>query len=179
MRFLSDMMSDKNRKYFDRAAALAPLAALFIWAAPVQAAPKADAAPAKDQVERGRYLAHAVAQCVQCHSPRAAGGELVEGRSFTGAPLPSTGPDWAGVWAVRTPNLREMARAEPQNIMAVLTTGKRLDGTRPRSPMPPYRLKKEDAEAVVAYLAALPASGETLPADAADMPRAASTTAEK
>ena len=36
------------------------------------------------QLERGRYIAHDVAMCVQCHTPRDASGALIEGQEFMG-----------------------------------------------------------------------------------------------
>jgi len=48
-------------------------------------APPSAAGPS---VERGNYLTHEVAMCVQCHSPRDASGRIIESQEFRGAPMP-------------------------------------------------------------------------------------------
>lgn len=111
-------------------------------------------------VERGRYLTHHVAMCIQCHSPRDEGGDIIETDTFTGAVIPMTQPDWAEDWAARSANLRALVREDPERVISVLTTGLRPNGTDPRDPMPPFRLKLADAQAIVRYLESLPLTEE-------------------
>ena len=78
-----------KRWFPSRAAAL--LALGFLLLAPhLLSQPATDvAAPARPapsgEVERGRYLVHHVAMCVQCHSPRDRYGELEQNRLLRGA----------------------------------------------------------------------------------------------
>ncbi len=108
-------------------------------------------------VERGRYLVHDVAMCVQCHSPRNENGQIIERQILRGGTVPVDGPSWAADanWAYLAPDLRALARARSDYLTTVLITGKRPDGTRPKSPMPPFRLTRQDAEAIVEYLRSL------------------------
>ncbi len=106
-------------------------------------------------VERGRYLVHDVAMCVQCHSPRNDNGQIIERQILRGGTVPVEGPKWAADWAYLAPDLRALARARADYLTTVLITGMRPDGTQPKSPMPPFRLTGQDAEAIVEYLRSL------------------------
>ncbi len=106
-------------------------------------------------VERGRYLAHDVAMCVQCHTPRLPDGSLDETRLFAGAPMPFESP-WPGQrWALDAPAIRGTGHLSDEDLMSLLTTGRRTTGHAPRPPMPPFRMSEEDAAAVIAYLRSL------------------------
>ncbi len=116
----------------------------------------ADAAAKKDpKIERGRYLAHDVASCVYCHSPRSESGAVVPTRLFEGAPLPivpPAGQDWAAI----APNLKSIAAIwGEKDLIKFLQTGVPPRGAKPRLPMPPFRMNEEDASAVAAYLRSL------------------------
>ena len=107
-------------------------------------------------VERGRYLVNDVAQCVQCHSPRTSSGTIARDELMRGASIEADAPSWIGdMWASYAPNAITFARGRGDYVVTLLTTGKRPDGTVPKSPMPQYGLTVEDAEAVVAYLRTL------------------------
>jgi hypothetical protein len=114
----------------------------------------AKSAPAGD-VERGRYLAHDVAMCVQCHTPRNADGTLDETRLFEGATIPLTSPFPGERWATQSPAIAGLGVFNEDDEMSLLTTGQRRDGKRPLPPMPSFRLKPDDARAVIAYLRSL------------------------
>jgi mono/diheme cytochrome c family protein len=103
-------------------------------------------------VARGEYLVHYVAMCVQCHTPRTAGGELDTSRLLEGAPVPLASPYPNRPWALVAPSLAGLAPWSEEQIVTLLTTGARPDGQVPRPPMPPFRMSRQDAEAVVAYL---------------------------
>jgi len=109
-------------------------------------------------VERGRYLTHDVAMCVQCHSPRQEDGSLIEGKEFTGAPFPVTAPTFisSGEWCVVTPPIAGLPGFTKAEAVEFFMNGARLGEHQPKWPMPPYRMSREDAEAVVAYLQSLP-----------------------
>jgi mono/diheme cytochrome c family protein len=110
---------------------------------------------ARGDVERGRYLTHDVAMCVQCHTPRNAAGELDQTRLFAGATIPLSSPFPGQVWATEAPAIAGLGVFNEEDEMSLLTTGARRDGKRPRPPMPSFRMKPDDARAVIAYLRSL------------------------
>lgn len=114
-------------------------------------------APAEDAdaVRRGEYLALHVAQCVQCHTPRDETGSLDRTRLFRGAAVPVEGPDFVERWATHAPSLAGPSEREAEILLSVLTRGHRPDGEVPRPPMPPFRMERADAQAIVAYLRSL------------------------
>lgn len=126
----------------------------------VAAAVMAAAAQASDrQVVRGRYLVENVAMCGDCHTPRGAMGQPDLARPLAGAPIDfhpgQPVPAWAEeAPAIAGPQARGWTRAQ---MVTFLKTGERPDGSFARAPMPMVRLTQDDAEAVAAYLAALPA----------------------
>jgi len=116
----------------------------------------AAAASRVDQIARGRYLVHHVAMCVQCHTPRDANGELDRTRLLKGAPIPVSSPFPAQRWAFAAPAIAGLPGLSNEDETTLLTTGRRIGSDAPKPPMPPFRLTREDAEAVVAYLRSLP-----------------------
>ena len=116
---------------------------------------RAQAPATAAQIQRGEYLVLHVAMCVQCHTPRDQQGRLDETRLLQGAPMPVESPFPAFRWAFRAPALAGLSALPAKDVLSLLQTGKRLDGSSPNPPMPPFRLTAEDAAAVVAYLASL------------------------
>lgn len=116
----------------------------------------APSAPTEDErIERGIYLTHRVAMCIQCHTPRDERGELVLSRLFEGAPIPVESPAFADEWASRAPALAGLRGWTDEAFVTLLMTGVRPNGTSPRPPMPPFRFSAEDAAAIAAYLRSL------------------------
>ena len=113
------------------------------------------AAPAGPLVERGRYLVHDVALCIQCHSPRDEAGRLIETKLLTGAPIPFDSPYPGQPWAYQAPNIRGMIGYTEAEGVRLLTEGITRGGTPPRPPMQQFHMSPEDARAVVAYLKSL------------------------
>jgi hypothetical protein len=107
-------------------------------------------------VERGRYLTHEVAMCVQCHSPRDASGQIIESQEFRGAPMPLRSPYPGAEFALRAPDLRSLASHSEDAVVRLLETGIARDGGRPQLPMPPFRMNHEDAQSIAMYLRSLP-----------------------
>lgn len=107
------------------------------------------------QIQHGEYLVKHVAMCVQCHSPRLADGQLDRSKLFQGAPMPVRSPFPNTQWAVRTPALAGLPGWADDDIIHFLMTGRRFNGQSPLPPMPPFRMSREDATAVVAYLRSL------------------------
>ena len=127
-----------------RTAAVAAALVAAAWAV----APQGD-------VERGRYLVHHVAMCVQCHTPRDPRGNLVEPRLLQGAPVPLSSP-FAEAWAFRAPWLAGLPGHSEEELVKLLRTGiVPRTGRPPAPPMPPFRMAESDAKAVAAYLKSL------------------------
>jgi mono/diheme cytochrome c family protein len=106
-------------------------------------------------VQHGEYIVNEVAMCVECHTPRTPSGGLIRQRLLQGAPVPLESP-WPGrKWAVRAPHIAGLPGFTGPDMVHLLTTGSRPDGRKPDPPMPSFRLTKQDAEAVVAYLRSL------------------------
>jgi len=106
-------------------------------------------------IERGRYITHDLAMCVQCHSPRNESGEIRKSEEFRGAPIPVLSPFPGKPWAVRAPNLRGLEGFSDGAILRLLVEGVAHRGAPPQSPMPPFRMTSKDAKAVLAYLRSL------------------------
>jgi mono/diheme cytochrome c family protein len=146
-------------------------ATIFVWlilaAAPAIAQekeapqPRADQSPAAEPeegaspAERGRYLVHHVAMCVICHSPKDGQGRVVESQILRGSPMPVKSPYPRQTWAFRAPALAGLGGFTEADIVTLLQTGSRPNGDVPAPPMPPFRMTKEDAQAVAAYLKSL------------------------
>ena len=137
-------------KLFAIGALLVPI---WLAAAAVPQAP----APAGEGggVERGRYLVHRVSLCVQCHSPRDENGRLLETRLLSGARIPVDSPFPGQPWAYQAPDIRGMLGYTEEEGVRLLTEGITRNGTAPRPPMQQFRMTREDARAVVAYLRSL------------------------
>jgi len=135
-----------DHRYLISTAAAAALAAVIGMSS-------GGSAPAS--VERGQYLVHSVAMCVQCHSPRDESGELIGTRLLSGAPMPVKSPFRGKEWASRAPNLRGLTGFSDEAVTRLLTEGVAHTGQPPDGPMPPFRLNREDAAAVIAYLKSL------------------------
>jgi mono/diheme cytochrome c family protein len=121
-----------------------------------QAAPTPAARGADPRlVERGDYLAHHVAMCVECHSPRDRRGAIIPGEEFRGAPNPFVAPFPGMPWAIRSVNIRGLGDLPEEAVIRLLTTGMGRNGAPPDPPMPQFRMSRADAEAIVAYLRSL------------------------
>ncbi|MFI5178265.1 MAG: hypothetical protein ACHQO8_06870 [Vicinamibacterales bacterium] len=117
-----------------------------------QVPPPAAQSDAASLVARGEYLANRVAMCVQCHSPRDIHGNVLLTQKFRGAPIPVTSPWPEREFAFRAPSIAGLPGFTDEQIIALLTEGKAIDRDPPRPPMPPFRMMRQDAQAIVAYL---------------------------
>jgi len=117
-------------------------------------AAKAPSTTDKEQlIARGQYLTQHVAMCVQCHSPHDNQGNLIPGQLFTGQDLRVKFMwNWDMTWAQRAPNIVGLPGYTHDMAIRLLTKGIARTDKPPRRPMPPFRLSREDAEAVIAYL---------------------------
>lgn len=117
-------------------------------------APTADASSAA-LIERGKYLVERVAMCIDCHSPRTPTGEFDQKRWLQGSVLDFAPrhpiPNWTDV----APAIAGLPGYTEEEAIRLLETGIAPNGKPLRPPMPPYRMNREDARAVVAYLKSL------------------------
>ena len=123
----------------------------------IGASPPAQAAapPAQNPaalVAQGEYLANRVAMCVQCHSPRDAQGNVMLSQRFHGGAIPVQSPYPNRQFAAQAPNIAGLPGFTDDQIIALLTEGRATDRDPPRPPMPPFRMSRQDAQAIVAYL---------------------------
>jgi mono/diheme cytochrome c family protein len=111
--------------------------------------------PTDPKVKRGRYLVTSVSMCGDCHSPMNEKGEPIEGQWLKGSVLTFKPAVEMPVWADRAPGIAGLAGWSDQEALEFLMTGLDSNGKPARPPMPQYRLSKEDASAVLAYLRSL------------------------
>ena len=109
----------------------------------------------KGTVARGKYLVEQVAMCVDCHSPRNEKGEYVRERWLQGAAIAFKPTVPVPAWAEVAPPLAGLPGWTEAQLVTLLTTGKDQKGKPAEPPMPEYRMTREDAAAVAAYLASL------------------------
>jgi mono/diheme cytochrome c family protein len=104
------------------------------------------------KIGRGKYLTEEVAKCQDCHTQRLASGKLDKKAWLKGA-TPS------GKSRVVSPDITSGGDLWKQRgemgMLRFLENGGHPEGTTAGAPMPPYKLRPDDAEAIVAYLKSL------------------------
>src|SRR5215470_12895661 len=106
--------------------------------------------------DRGRYIVDSVAMCVDCHTPRDESGKLLKTEYLRGASIPVEAPPFLkGKWAAKAPNIAGLPGYSDEEGIRLLTEGINRNGAPPNAPMPQFRLTRDDAAAVVAYLKSL------------------------
>jgi mono/diheme cytochrome c family protein len=110
---------------------------------------------AADKIERGRYLVQQVAMCGECHTPRNEKSEPIPDQTLQGASTFFKPLQPIADWAEYTPPLAGFPGFTDDQAITFLTTGKDPSGQLANPPMPQYRLTREDATAVLAYLKSL------------------------
>lgn len=133
------------------------LGAALLPAVWVAREPREAARGEEDLVRRGDYITHSVAMCVICHSGRDAAGVVLPGQEFLGGVITAlpTHDDGGGDWAFRAPRLAGLPGYDEELFLRLLMEGIARDGLPPLRPMPPFRMAREDASAVYAYLKSL------------------------
>jgi mono/diheme cytochrome c family protein len=134
---------------------IAAVALLAVLALSAGAAEPVAKSKGSAKVARGKYLVEQVAMCVDCHSPRGPTGQYIRESWLQGAPLTFKNTVPMPRWAEVAPPLAGLPGWTEAQIVTLLTTGKDQKGEPPEPPMPDYRMTKEDAAAVAAYLASL------------------------
>jgi mono/diheme cytochrome c family protein len=109
------------------------------------------------QIARGKYIVEGVAMCGTCHTPRTDSGEIDQARWLDGAALWLLPAHPTAGWPLKAPRLAGSPAASDEELIRLLTTGIWKTGRRLKSPMPQFRMSRDDAEAVVAYLRSLTA----------------------
>jgi len=115
----------------------------------------AQSAASAAKVARGKYLVENIAHCGDCHSPHDAKGEAIRGKELRGATLDFKMINPVPVWADKSPNIAGLRGWEDADAVKFFMTGLAYNDLPARPPMPQYKMTKEDAEAVVAYLKSL------------------------
>lgn len=115
--------------------------------------------PAASQIEYGRYLAEEVGKCQICHTPRTETGELDKERPMKGMLLDFAPLKPVAGWHKSAPDITSggqlWERWGEAAMVKFMTTGLTPKGKPSDAPMPAYKLKQADAEAIVAYLKSL------------------------
>jgi len=106
-------------------------------------------------VERGRYIVEGVARCGQCHTPNDEHGVPDRSHWLDGAAVWLEPANRAADWPLKAPRIAGTLPGTDDEMVTLLTTGIWRDGKRLRPPMPQFRMNREDAHAVVAYLRSL------------------------
>lgn len=114
---------------------------------------------AQGDVERGKYLVEEVAKCQDCHSPKDEKGEPDKARWLKGSTLDFQPVKPVEGWHTTAPDLTSTGRLwkrwGEEKITRFLITGVGPSGHAADAPMPAYRLREDDAKAIVAYLGSL------------------------
>ncbi len=134
------------------AVTLAPAAAQEKQAAKGGAA----AAGGQSQIEHGKYIVESVAMCELCHTPRDAEGNPDHQHGLGGGPTQLRPAYPAPYWTQIEPRIAGRPPGTDADFIKLLTTGIARTGRPPNPPMPPFRMTRADAEAVLAYLKSLP-----------------------
>src|SRR5271156_1520544 len=139
-----------------RTAALALLAfAVAMSPAAAQTKPAATSG-GQTLVERGRYIVENVAMCELCHTPRTEDGSPDKGHWLGGGPTQLRASYPSPYWTQIEPRIAGRPPGTDADFIKLLTTGISRTGMPPNPPMPPFRMTRADAEAVLAYLKTLP-----------------------
>jgi len=112
-----------------------------------------------DQAAYGKYLVEEVGKCQECHTPKTEAGQLDTAKWLKGATLDFQPMGDVKGWHKTSPDLtsagRLFARWGEAGMVKFLETGTNPAGHPADPPMPAYKLKPADAEAIVAYLKTL------------------------
>lgn len=107
----------------------------------------------------GAYLAGPVAHCLECHSPIGPQGPMLDPANLGAGGLAFQGPWGVSVAANITGHADGLAGYSDAGIAAMVTQGRRPDGSAMMPPMPyPYLARMSDADlaALILFLRALP-----------------------
>jgi len=106
-------------------------------------------------IERGKYIVESVAMCGRCHTPWNQNGEGEHRNWLEGGPTQIQATYPVPNWALIEPRIASHPPGTDEEFVRLLTTGISRTGAPPKPPMPPFRMTRPDAEAVLAYLKSL------------------------
>lgn len=101
---------------------------------------------------RGKYIVENLSVCGQCHTPRDSSGAPDRTRWLQGASVWLKSAEPAENWPLQAPRIAGALPGTDAEMITLLTTGIWRTGTYLRPPMPQFRMSRQDAEAVIAYL---------------------------
>jgi mono/diheme cytochrome c family protein len=130
------------------------LAAVCQFVAGCNSEPSTAAMNGDQSAARGKYLVENVGMCGDCHTPMGPTGPDLS-RSLQGAELVFTPTVPVPDWVSAAPAIAGLPSLEDDEAIALLATGALPNGTTMRPPMPHFRMNRDDAAAVVAYLRSL------------------------
>lgn len=111
------------------------------------------------RLERGKYLVEEVAKCGDCHTPKGPDGQLDRSRWLKGAVLDFQPMEPVKGWHKTSPDLTRKGRLwmkwGERSLLNYLMTGLTPSGKPADPPMPAYKLRADDAEAILDYLKSL------------------------
>jgi Cytochrome c len=93
--------------------------------------------------------------CSDCHSPRDEKGQFIPSQYFEGAMLDFQPMHPVPNWVPAAPPIVGLVGWTSAEAVRFFMTGVDKNGKHAGPPMPPYRMSRQDAEAVVAYLKSL------------------------
>jgi mono/diheme cytochrome c family protein len=134
--------------------------AVILWVA-IGGIPSAAAPPANEQITRGKYIVEEVARCGDCHSTHNEKGEAIPGKELRGATLDFKPITPMPIWADKAPNIAGLRGWEVADAVKFFMTGIAYNDLPARPPMPQYKMNRQDAEAVTAYLKSLTPRAKT------------------
>ena len=112
-----------------------------------------------DEAVRGKYLVEEVAKCQDCHTPRTENGEFDRTKWLKGAALDIQPIHEMKGWHKTAPDItaggRLWERWGEAGLTKFLETGLGPRGNKADPPMPTYKLRPDDAKAIVEYLKTL------------------------
>ena len=108
------------------------------------------------EIERGRHLVENIAMCADWHSMRNPDGSFDPTCWLAGSALGFT-PTVEMPWAPAAPAISGLPTMTDEEAVRFFMTGNRPTGVPVLPPMPAYRMSRDEAEAVVAYLRSLSA----------------------
>ena len=106
-------------------------------------------------VERGKYIVERVAMCERCHTTRDGQGNPERRNWLKGGPVQNRVTYPVSNYAQSEPRIAGGPPGTDEQFITLMTTGISRTGAPPNPPMPPFRMTREDAQAVLAYLKSL------------------------
>ncbi len=129
-----------------------------------------------ENIARGKYLAHHVAACMDCHSTRdwtKYSGPLVQGSLGEGGEMFDRKFGFPGVYYSRNITPAGIKRYSDGELFRVITTGVTKEG-RAMFPVMPYpyygKMDPEDIKCIIAYIRSLNPIAKDVPASVSDFP---------